>query len=187
MPKLRKRRDISAIADRYDTDHPFVRWFAAYSARDAATSEGADVMMGPLASNWFWIGVDDTDAARSPVLGVSEHDAEAIASMKWTAAFLVRRTKKSDWVVLVCRDARIDAPGSDTPVPLRLWLPASPGILDGWLDQPAQPGTLRMVEVAVRRNRPEPKGKPLGELPLKFWGTWTTAVQAAANLPATRA
>jgi hypothetical protein len=181
MKKIGRRKVPSVTPEQYAVEHPFVRWYATYQTRGAAKANGQDLMMGPLASKWFSIGVDDD---LLPVLGVAEHDVEAIMSMKWTAAFLVRKTKQSDWVVLACQDSRIEAPRSDTAVPIRLWLPASPGLLDGWMDV-AQPDQLKVMEAAIRKGRPEPVGSPLLTLPLKFKGPWTaTAAAPKERVPA---
>jgi hypothetical protein len=177
MNRLEKRRAAEITADQYAVDHPFVRWYAAYHSRDAATSDGRDLRMGPLASKWFSVGIDDD---RVPVLGIAEHDVEPIMSMRWTASFFLRKILGADWIVLSADDARTESPRGDDPVPLRLWLPVLPGLLDGWLEVPP-PSSLRIIETAIRRGKPQPKGgSPLALLSLGLKGKWEAREKIAA-------
>lgn len=179
MQSTRKRRGAQVHADYFAVDHPFVGWYASYwksgSARyvDRTVPQGplsGDLFMGEVAARRFSIAADDDQV---PVLGVCEDDVEAVMSMTWTGAAFLRRVQRRDWVALSCPDARIQGSGSNAPVALRLWLPATMGLLDAWMGATPLPATLRIVEIAVRKGKPEPKGgPPLAVLPLSFKGVW---------------
>ena len=129
--------------------------------------------MGELASRRFSIGVDDD---RVPALGVAEDDADAIMSLPWNGAAFLRRVQSKDWVALSCADARVDGAKLSVPIQVRLWLPATSGLLDIWLDEEGRPTTLKLVEAAIMRGRPIPKGgNPLATLSLDFKGRWAEA------------
>lgn len=172
MQRSSKRRRGPALSpDQFALDHAFVRWYAAYFKREAARCVGRDLFMGELAARRFSIGVDE-DAV--PVLGVAEDDVTPFKSLKWTSAAFLRRVQGRDWIALSCKDARVEDAMSEAAVPLRLWLPTTDRLLDGWLGAPT-PRSLRIIETAIRLGKPIPKGaQPLGKLPLSLKGAWET-------------
>lgn len=185
MLGTRRRRAAQINPDLYDMDHPFIRWYVSFWRHDGArcvTRPGDDAMagdlfMGEMAASRFSLGVDED---RTPILGVAEGDAEALMAVRWSGAAFLRRVQKRDWVALSCPDARIQNSSSQQMVPLRLWLPATEGMLDAWLGLDPAPATIRLMEVAIRRGQPEAKGgAPLVQLPLSFKGAWQ-AEQVAA-------
>lgn len=185
MQGTRRRRAAQINPDLYDVDHPFIRWYVSYWRHDAArcvTRPGdeamaGDLFMGELAASRFSLGVAED---RTPVLGIAEGDAEALMSIRWSGAAFLRRVQRRDWVALSCPDARIQNSSSQQLVPLRLWLPATHGMLDGWLGIDPAPNVLRLVEAAIRRGQPEAKGgAPLAELSLTFKGVWQAEPVAA--------
>lgn len=132
--------------------------------------------MGELAARRFSVGVDDD---KVPVLGIAEGDAEAVMSLEWSSAAFLRRVQGRDWIALACRDARIEGARADGAVGLRLWLPTTLGLLDGWIGVPA-PSTLRVVEAAIRQGKPVARsGPPIALLPLSMKGVW----EAPATIP----
>lgn len=180
MQTTRKRRAAQISPEHFAVENPFLRWYVSYWKRGAARcverpggapgEVSGDIFMGELAASRFSVGVDDD---KVPVLGVAEDDAEAVMSVRWASAAFLRRVQRRDWVALSCPDARIEGGGATSPVPLRLWLPATVGVLDGWLGAEPAPVSLRIVEATIRLGKPLPKGaSPLAVLPLSFKGDW---------------
>ncbi len=180
MQRTRKKATELVPADRFAVDDPFVRWYASYWRQGAARcaerlakdgTVSGDVFMGELASRRFAVGVDGD---KVPLLGVAEEDVDAVMSVRWASAAFLRRVQGRDWIALSCRDARISASASQSPIPLRMFLPSSIGLLDGWVGLSGdQPPTLRVVETQVARGAPRLKGgAPLAILPLSFKGAW---------------
>ncbi len=184
MQRSRKRGGLRITPEQFEVDHPFIRWYASYWTRGAARCQerpgsglSGDLFMGELAASRFSLGVDDD---RVPVLGVADDDAAAIMSVPWTGAAFLRRVRRRDWIALVCHDARIEGSGTATPVQLRLWLPAAIGLLDGWIGVDPVPASLRVIEAAIRKGKPQPKGGGvLAVLPLSFKGMWERETAAA--------
>ena len=189
MHPTRRRRNSLAQPDHYAIEHPFLRWYSSYwkmngarYAERATPGGGApagDIFMGEMAARRFSIGADDDLV---PSLGVAGEDIEALMSLKWTGAAFLRRVQRRDWIALSCPDARMENGGAAVEVPIRLWLPATLGLLDGWIGAQPQPTTLRIVEIDIRKGVPQPRGgPPLGILPLSLKGDWEPeAAQAAA-------
>lgn len=178
MQRTRKRHGPALPPDQFALDHPFARWYASYHKRGAARCEGRDLYMGELAARRFSIGLDDD---KVPVLGIAEDDVEAVTALSWAGAAFIRRVRGRDWIALSCKDARIEGARADAAVPLRMWLPTTDGLLDGWRGLAKPPGTLRVVEAYIRLGKPEPKGAaPLYLLPLSFKGAWEAAPEAGA-------
>lgn len=129
--------------------------------------------MGELAARRFSVGIDDD---KVPVLGIAEGDADAVMALEWSSAAFLRRVNGRDWIALACRDARIEGARADGAVAMRLWLPSTLGLLDGWIGVPA-PSTLRIVEAAIRQGKPVARpGPPLAILPLSLKGVWEAPV-----------
>jgi len=200
MQKRRKGKGPALSPDQFALDHPFLRWYAAYHKRKAARCVGADLFLGELAARRFSIGVDDD---KMPLFGIAEDDVEAVTALPWTSAAFLRRVKGPvlgdfiagpaggadraaevrDWIALSCKDARIEGGRSEGPVGIRLWLPTTRGLLDGWIGAPA-PQTVRIIEAAIRHGKPERTGKPpLGLIPLSLRGAWE---QPPAEKPAAK-
>ena len=174
MSRKRKISDVFGLGIpqiEHATDHPFIRWYAGYFSQDAAHSVGRDLFMGPLASRRFSI---DTEDDGTPVLGVAEDDVESFMALRWSAAAFLKRVEKRDWVALSCRDARVERAVAKEAVALRLWLPATLGILDGWnREDPDRPKSLKIIETYIRGGKPIEKGSSsLTILPLEMKGSW---------------
>ncbi len=176
--------------DEFRIDAPFLRWYSAYHTRGQAeckTTSGpggptADFMMGELASRRFSLGVDDDGVI---VLGVAEEDSEAVMSIPWVGAAMLRRLASRDWIALSARDGRVEGAKMSSPMQVRLWLPTTSGLLDTWMDEELRPVSLRVIEASIVRGRPLPKGEPpLAILPLTFKGRWTEAATEADANPA---
>ncbi len=187
MERSRKQRATGIHPDLYDTDHPFLRWYSSYwRLRDASyvarkeTSSGmpsGDIFMGEIASRRFSLGADDDNI---PALGIAEDDVPSVMALRWTSAAFLRSVNRRDWVALSCTDARLSSAADAGAVPIRLWLPTSIGLLDGWLGVATPPTSLRIVSVGIVRGKPVPSaGSPLAELPLTFKGDWTAHEKAA--------
>jgi hypothetical protein len=186
MQPTRRRRASLAQPDHYAVEHPFLQWYSSYwklsGARyvERSTTPGAgfsgDIFMGEMAARRFSIGADDDLV---PALGIVSEDVEAVMSLQWTSAAFLRRVQRRDWVALSCPDARMENGGAMAEAPIRLWLPTTLGLLDGWIGAQPQPTMLRLVEMEVRKGVPTPRGGPaLGLLPLSLKGDWEPAVQA---------
>ena len=92
----------------------------------------------------------------------------------------MRRVQRRDWIALFCPDARMEGGGAHSPVALRMWLPATAGLLDGWLGADPAPSSMRVVEATIHRGKPEPKGTaPLAVLPLALKGSWEPEIATA--------
>jgi hypothetical protein len=186
MQPSRKQKATGIDLEVFDIDHPFVRWYASFwrlrSARYVSRGQTAlgmpsgDIFMGETTSRRFSLGVDDDNI---PVLGVSEADIEAFMSLNWVGGAFLRRVQRRDWVALSCPDARMAGSSSPGAVPIRLWLPVTYGLLDGWVGAADLPETLRMAEITVEKGKPEPTGRPLASLPLTFKGDWSEEIKAA--------
>jgi hypothetical protein len=168
MSRSTSRREQVLSPDQFALDSPFVRWYSSYHKRGAAKARGRDLFMGELAARRFSIGLDDD---RVPVLGIAEDEVEDVMSMDWSTAAFLRRVNGRDWIALSCRDARIEGARAEDAVPLRLWLPTTHGLLDGWVGLVPSPASLRVIEVYIRNGKPVPKGTaPLAVLPLSLKG-----------------
>ena len=189
MQSTRKRRTSQIHSDDYAIDHPFIRWYARYWKPGAASytersgaeqgTVSGDVFMGEMASSRFSIGADDD---RVPALGISHDDAEAVMSMPWSGAAFLRRVNRRDWIALSCLDARMQGSATPSKVPLRLWLPATIGLLDAWVGMTPVPTSLRVVAIRIIAGKPEPvPGPPLGLLPLSFKGSWEKDPESPAS------
>jgi hypothetical protein len=178
MALTRKRRRSSRLSpDQFDVDSPFLQWYASYWKRNAAhcisKDIGGDLIMGPLASRRFSIGLDD---GNMPLLGIADDEAHAVMSIPWSQAAFLRGVQDRDWVVLFCSDSRITGSGTPEPVSLRLWLPTMSGLLDGWLASEPKPTMLKVIEASIAKGKPTEKGgASLALLPLAFKGVWTSA------------
>ena len=164
--------------DQFSFDNSFLRWFALYHSRGEAkcitkVKDGqisADIMMGELASRKFSIGMDDD---KIPVLGIAETESDDVMSLPWHSAAFLRRVQGGDWVALACRDSRVEGAKARDPISIRLWLPTSTGLLDGWIGAEEQPACLKIIETLVRDGKALSKGQDaLALLPLGFKGVW---------------
>lgn len=165
----------------YAIDHPLIQWYSGHwvngdadcvqkSTDDSDQSSLVDIYMGEIASSRFSLGVDED---HWPNFGVADSEVEVVMSLAWSKIAFVRNFKKQDWVILACPDARIDKDASINRVALRLWLPASIGIFDGWMDSPMPPNEIRLIETEIRNGVPYPVPyKILATLPLIFKGQW---------------
>ena len=179
MQRTSRRRAPDLSPDHYAVDHPFAVWYVSYWKREAARcverpaggdAPSGDIFMGELAATRFSLGMDDDLV---PVLGVAEGDADAVMSLPWTGAALLRGVQRRDWVALSCADARMEGGGASSPVPLRLWLPCANGLLDPWVGIDPAPASIRLVEAVIRGGKPLPKGgAPLAQLALALKGSW---------------
>ena len=163
--------------DAMSFDDPFLRWFSAHFSRGQAKAiqrrdvAGIDFLMGGYASSRFSLGADDDG---TPLLGVCSYEAEALERCHWVDAAFLRGMRGGDWVVLRTADVRTDEPLREDSIPARLWLPAMPGILDGWLDSSPLPTALRLMRTRVERGKALLEAdKPFCEIPLVFKGNWT--------------
>jgi hypothetical protein len=163
-----QHRDETAVSDA--AEHPFGAWYAALARVGAASCSGQDVVLGERGGKRFAIGVD-SDA--KPVLGILERDLAAVTAFKWHSAAFVRGHKGRDWVALKCTDARVDGAEEMNPVPLRLWIPVSLGVLEAWTGIVPAPSKLRLRAVASKRGQPTASDRsPVGEIPLLLKGDW---------------
>lgn len=170
MASYSTRRKINAVSwDEYDLSHPFFAWFAAHHARDAGVCVGNDLIMSELASRRFAIGLDADDVA---LLGIAAEDVDAMMCVNWSAAAFVRNYKSRDWIALASKDIRVDTESSSSPQPVRLWLPATEGLLKAWEGEPV-PTRLRIIKVFIKKGEPKDAGgKPLKEVALALKGSW---------------
>ena len=176
-PKRRFRTEKLKRED-FRLESPFLRWYTAYQTRGqgecrtttGATGPTADFMMGELASRRFSLGVDEDGVI---VLGVASEDSEAVMSIPWVGAAMLRRLASRDWIALSARDGRVEGAKMSSPMQMRLWLPTTSGLLDTWMDTSLRPVSMRIIEASIVRGRPIPKGEPpLAILPLTFKGRW---------------
>src|SRR3546814_6275336 len=91
----------------------------------------------------------------------------ALTAIRWTAVAFVREHKGRDWLALSCRDARVPGAQEMNPVPLRLWIPISRGMLSAWNDNRPTRVKIRVVALESGDLAPLERG-PLMELPLTF-------------------
>lgn len=164
--------------DQFSFENPFIRWFALYHSRGEAkcitrTKNGvmsADIIMGELASRKFSIGMDDD---KIPVLGIAESESDDVMCLPWNSAAFLRKVQGGDWIALACRDARTEGAKAREPIALRLWLPATTGLLDGWIGLEEPPASLRIIETVVTKGKALSKDEPaLAMLPLGLKGVW---------------
>lgn len=164
-----KRRAAAISSDRYDLHNPFIEWIVAHTKLGAAMFRGSEVIMGPLASKRFCIGIDDNGVT---VLGAAQEAADAISSVNWNTAAFARQVQGRDWVVLASPNFGTRA----EPFPLRLWLPTETGKLDGWKDLPEKGGsdTLLIHRAAMIPRKPIVlEETPLLQLALLRKGVWS--------------
>jgi len=147
-------------------EHPLIAWYAALLRAGAVRCEGTDVVLGALGGKRFGISVTDKN---EPLLCCLEDDREVIESVPWTSAAMIFNHKRSDWVALSCKDARVRGSAEMNPVPLRLWIPVTVGRLDAWKKVP--PKSLRVGVMTVNKNGPPTiTGEPFINVPYKLIG-----------------
>ncbi|WP_097053597.1 hypothetical protein [Thalassospira xiamenensis] len=134
--------------------------------------------MGERAARRFSIGLDDDNV---PVFGIANDDVEAVMSVKWSSVAFVRGVQRKDWVVLACKDARVNEPRADDPVALRMWLPTSTGLLDGWIGF-TEIETIRFKETTIYKGKPIASSEFLAVLPLAFKGNWEKAAEVPVEV-----
>lgn len=191
--EMREFRD--AMSENFDADNPFLTWFASYHALDKATYKerqtdtglSADIYMSSIASMRFSIGIDTED--KSVILGVSKDIFSSVMAIKWDRMALLKQVKgfdwnrkvTMDWVAFSCPDIRIESSGSPDPVQLRLWLPASTGILNGWIGLDNYPDVIKIQSTDTENGKPVPENNEPIELPLYFKGKWTAPEKKAST------
>lgn len=147
-------------------DHPLVIWYAALKRADAASMEGSDIVLGDLGGKRFAIGIEE---GTIPLLCCAFRDKEAVASVKWTSAAFVFGHKERDWVALSCKDVRTRDSQQMNPVPLRLWIPVTTGMLEAWAE--IKPAKLKVGAMkATKKGPPALFGEPFTEVTLKIIG-----------------
>src|SRR3546814_770538 len=148
-PVAMRRRSRTAVPDvpAGTSDHPFISWYAGLRSLRAARCHGDDIFLDDLGGKRFAIGVDP-DA--TPVIGFLEDDVSALTSIRWTAVAFVREHKGRDWLALSCRDARVSGAQEMNPVPLRLWIPISRGMLAAWDEN--RPTRVKIDRKSTRLN-----------------------------------
>lgn len=168
MPYSQKMKRKEIRVDNLDVDHPFLHWLTSYHRAGAVTAKGYDIKMTELASKRFSLGVD---ADGSIFFGLPEDDLEAFLSVQWSKAFFLRYVEKKDWVAFMCKDIRPEGALCDEPIKIRLWLPCTKGLLDGWAK--TEVASIKIIETFIRKGKPHPKSEtPIAVLPLKKDGVW---------------
>lgn len=171
-----KRYDLKKINwDEYDTENPFIKWYASLFKRNAAKMDDkGNIMLEPMASKRFAIGIDEDGI--TPLFGIPDEEREAVLSIPWSNAAFVRNHKERDWIILASNKF------NDKDMKIKLWFPAIEGLLAGWENRnltPQQeefkndildPVRLIMVSIEFRKGKPHKTGGEILHLPLTLKG-----------------
>lgn len=154
---------------------PFMQWFgrlrADGEARREQSRDNEDFLIEDAAMKSFAIGAEGNGVFL--IAGFLE-DLEAIASVPWSSAALIRGHQNRDWVALACKDARVPGAKDMNPLQMRLWFPVPSLKMDVFKD--VQPKTLRLREMTMAKTGPTLRdGPPAVEVPLAMRGRWTAA------------
>lgn len=178
------------IHESFQVDNLFLQWYAGYLSLgeaeyyDRPSDKGlsADIYMSSRASMRFSIGMDDTDS--SIIFGIAHDIVDNILSLNWNLVAFLKQIKGyqkgklvvQDWVALSCADIRAENSGSPEPIALRIWFPATTGILDGWsgLTKEQYSNSIRLFSTNFKNGIPVANGNELKNIPLVFKGKWDT-------------
>lgn len=157
---------------REGSNFPFLQWFGQLRADGEAQREKSkdneDFLVGDEAMKSFAIGAEGNGTF---VVAAFADDLQAIASVPWSSAALVRGHQDRDWVAIACKDARVKGSKEMNPMALRLWFPVPAVKMNIFKD--VQPTTLNLREMTMVKNVPTLKaGPPMVTVPLKMKGSW---------------
>ncbi len=157
---------------REGSSFPFLQWYGRLRADGEAKREQSrdneDFLIGDEAMKSFAIGAE---AGGIFVIAGFADDLQAIASVPWSSAALIRGHQNRDWVALACKDARVRGAKEMNPLAIRLWFPV-PAVKVGVFKE-VQPKTLRLREMALNKGVPALRNTPpLVEVPLALRGSW---------------
>jgi hypothetical protein len=169
MPAYAPSRQPQA---REGSSFPFMQWFgrllAEHEGRRERSRDNEDFLIGDEAMKSFAIAAEQ---GRVFAIGAFAEDLQAIASVPWTSAALIRGHQNRDWVALACKDARVRGSKEMNPLQMRLWFPVPAVKVDVFKE--VQPNTLRLREMAMNQGRPALKNvPPMVEVPLSLRGGW---------------
>jgi hypothetical protein len=169
MPAFAPPRQPQA---REGSSFPFLQWFGRLRADGEATRERSkdneDFLVGDEAMKSFPIGAEGNATF---FVAAFADDLNAIASVPWSSAALVRGHQDRDWVAIACKDARIRGSKEMNPLALRLWLPVPSVKMNVFKD--VQPKTLNLREMSLVKAVPTLKNGPaLVTVPLSMRGRW---------------
>jgi len=129
---------------------------------DAASANGSDIILGPLAGRRFAVGVHQ----KLPLLCWTDVDAPHLASVPWTSAAIAFNLKGGDWVALSAQDIRVQNSVAMEPIKLRMFIPVTSGRLDAWKE--FVPSHIFIGKMVVENGVPRLDGTPFSRLPLKL-------------------
>lgn len=169
MPAFAPPRQPQA---REGSNFPFLQWFGRLLAdgegKREQSRDNEDFLVGDEAMKSFAIGAEGN--ATFCIAGFAD-DLQAISSVPWSSAALVRGHQDRDWVAIACKDARIKGSKEMNPLALRLWFPVPSIKMNVFKD--VQPRTLNLREMSLVKNVPTLKpGPPLVQVPLSMRGRW---------------
>lgn len=168
MPFAEIVEKAGKFPDELEEFHPFVVWLAGLLRIDALDMSEKDIFLNVTGGKRFIIGYEDEG---TPVLGVLDKDRDAVMSIKWSAAALIKNVKMRDWLALSCKDIRVELSGAANPVPLRLWIPINQGILTAW--EGLKPNRINIHGYYLKQGRITlSTERPLASLPLTQKGAW---------------
>lgn len=137
MNAILNSREAEAIAG----SHPLLEWYGKLHQWGARFS-GRDLILSPMIAARFAIGCEDDGVI---VLGVQEQDLQAMMSVKWTAAAVIRNHLDRDWLALSCDDAGVNE--GEKPFKLRVFLPLAMTLADQFADYGREDIRIRAMRV----------------------------------------
>ena len=151
---------------------PFIDWFARHAVVNEAEYHSGDIKMGPAISRRLSIGIDDN---LRTIIGMPEYEMSIFESFDINKVLFAKNMMQGDWLIICTPDltnGRDEDPltKKQTPMPIRIWIPVSIGLLDGWY------GTKNDVffcETVIRDGVPFIREEtPFASCPLEFIGNW---------------